>query len=156
MRPTLRLVPSPPTNTPEAAEASPLPPDRLADAGSVTGTPKLRLVPAGPALAAGADVSRRCRVVIAEGRCSGAPPQVRELAVARGREDPLSELTARERQVLTLMAEGRSNTGIARQLRLTRTTVEKHVRSIFVKLDLPASGDDNRRVLAVTAFLHAR
>jgi serine/threonine-protein kinase PknK len=53
------------------------------------------------------------------------------------------------------MADGRSNTGIARQLWLTRTTVEKHVRSIFAKLALPASGDDNRRVLAVNAFFRA-
>lgn len=156
MRPTLRLVPSPPLNADESAEAAlRLTPDRPADASSVTTAPTLRLVPARPALAARAAVRKRYRVVIAEERGAGGEPRVRELAVARRHGAPLSELTARERQVLALMADGRSNTGIARQLWLTRATVEKHVRSIFAKLDLPASDDDNRRVLAVTAFLRA-
>jgi DNA-binding NarL/FixJ family response regulator len=70
-------------------------------------------------------------------------------------EDPLAVLTAREREVLELMAEGRSNAGIARQLVVTDGAVEKHISSIFSKLDLPAGGDDHRRVLAVLAYLRA-
>ena len=73
----------------------------------------------------------------------------------RRADDPLAELTAREREVLGLMAEGRSNAGIARRLWLTEKTVETHVRAILSKLDLQASGDDNRRVLAVLTFLRA-
>jgi serine/threonine-protein kinase PknK len=84
------------------------------------------------------------------------PSLVRELVDARRRQDPLAELTAREREVLALMAEGRSNAGIARRLWLTTGTVEKHVRSILAKLDLPATGDDHRRVLAVIACLESR
>ena len=74
--------------------------------------------------------------------------------VARRREDgPLSELTPREREVLALMAEGRSNAGIARALVLTVGAVEKHVASIFGKLGLTQSGSDHRRVLAVLTYL---
>jgi DNA-binding NarL/FixJ family response regulator len=82
------------------------------------------------------------------------PALVRELVLARRVEDPLAELTAREREVLALMAEGRSNAGIARLLWVTEGTVEKHVRSILRKLRLPESDDDHRRVLAVIAFLN--
>ena len=89
-------------------------------------------------------------------RGSGVEPLVGELADAHERDDRLSELTAREREVLALMAEGRSNTGIARRLWLTTATVEKHVRSIFAKLALPASDEDNRRVLAAIACLGSR
>jgi DNA-binding NarL/FixJ family response regulator len=84
------------------------------------------------------------------------PALVQELVEARRKEDPLAELTAREREVLALMAEGRSNAGIARRLWLTEGTVEKHVRSILAKLPLPATHDDHRRVLAVITFLDAR
>ncbi|MFD0853041.1 response regulator transcription factor, partial [Actinomadura adrarensis] len=63
------------------------------------------------------------------------------------------ELTERERAVLTLMAEGRSNAAISRRLHLSPKTVEGHVRNLFTRLDLPATEDDNRRVLAVLAFL---
>jgi DNA-binding NarL/FixJ family response regulator len=84
------------------------------------------------------------------------PSLVRELVDARRRQDPLAELTAREREVLALMAEGRSNAGIARRLWLTTGTVEKHVRSILAKLNLPATDDDHRRVLAVIACLDSR
>ena len=84
------------------------------------------------------------------------PAVVQELVDAQRKQDPLAELTAREREVLALMAEGRSNAGIARRLWLTEGTVEKHVHSILAKLALPATGDDHRRVLAVITFLEAR
>ena len=83
------------------------------------------------------------------------PSLVVELLAARTVEDPLEGLTAREREVLMLMAEGRTNAGIARRLWVTEGTVEKHVHSIFVKLRLPETNDDHRRVLAVVAFLRA-
>jgi serine/threonine-protein kinase PknK len=81
------------------------------------------------------------------------PTLVEELVRARRASDPLEGLTARERDVLALMAEGRSNAGIARVLWIAEGTVEKHVRSIFDKLHLPDARDDHRRVLAVIAFL---
>jgi DNA-binding NarL/FixJ family response regulator len=84
------------------------------------------------------------------------PALVQELVGARRQHDPLSELTAREREVLAQMAEGRSNAGIARRLWVTEGTVEKHVRSILTKLPLPATEDDHRRVLAVIAYLGSR
>jgi DNA-binding NarL/FixJ family response regulator len=83
------------------------------------------------------------------------PALVQELVTARRRNDPLAVLSAREREVLALMAEGRSNAGIAHRLWVTEGTVEKHVRSILAKLELPDTGDDHRRVLAVVAFLEA-
>jgi DNA-binding NarL/FixJ family response regulator len=84
------------------------------------------------------------------------PALVRELVAARRAEDPLDVLSPREREVLSLMAEGRSNAGIAHQLWITEGTVEKHVHSILGKLRLPATEDDQRRVLAVITFLDAR
>ncbi len=84
------------------------------------------------------------------------PALVHELVTARRRVDPLAVLSAREREVLALMAEGRSNAGIARQLRVTEGTVEKHVHSVLGKLRLPETDEDHRRVLAVIAFLEAR
>jgi serine/threonine-protein kinase PknK len=83
------------------------------------------------------------------------PSLVDELFRQRRRADPLGELTEKEREVLGLMAEGRSNAGIAHRLWVTEGTVEKHVRSILRKLDLPAGEDDHRRVLAVLTFLDA-
>ncbi|HWH14038.1 MAG TPA: response regulator transcription factor [Miltoncostaeaceae bacterium] len=80
---------------------------------------------------------------------------VRSLVGRRRREDPLAGLTAREREVLQLMAEGRSNRGIAEALVVTERAVEKHVTSIFGKLRLPAAPEDHRRVRAVLAFLRA-
>jgi serine/threonine-protein kinase PknK len=84
------------------------------------------------------------------------PSLVQELVAARRRDDPLADLTTREREVLALMAEGRSNAGIARQLWVTEGTVEKHVHSILTKLRLPEAEDDHRRVRAVITFLEAR
>ena len=90
---------------------------------------------------------------IAKGGSVVDPALVQELVGARRREDPLAELTTREREVLSLMAEGRSNAGIARRLWVTEGTVEKHVRSILSKLPLQATEEDHRRVLAVIAYL---
>jgi DNA-binding NarL/FixJ family response regulator len=84
------------------------------------------------------------------------PALVQELVAARRADDPLEELTPREREVLALMAEGRSNAGIARRLWVTEGTVEKHVHSILAKLPLSETDDDHRRVLAVVTFLEAR
>jgi DNA-binding NarL/FixJ family response regulator len=84
------------------------------------------------------------------------PALVQELVAARRAEDPLDVLSPREREVLSLMAEGRSNAGIAHQLWITEGTVEKHVHSILTKLRLPATEEDQRRVLAVLTFLDAR
>lgn len=84
------------------------------------------------------------------------PALVQELVAARRRDDPLDALSPREREVLALMAEGRSNAGIARQIWVTEGTVEKHVRSILMKLGVPETGDDHRRVRAVIMFLEAR
>ena len=84
------------------------------------------------------------------------PALVQELVAARRVEDPLDVLSAREREVLALMAEGRSNAGIAHRLWITEGTVEKHVRSILMKLRLPGTEDDQRRVLAVITYLDAR
>jgi DNA-binding NarL/FixJ family response regulator len=84
------------------------------------------------------------------------PSLVRELVRARRRRDPLDVLSPREREVLALMAEGASNAGIAHRIFVSEGTVEKHVRSILTKLDLPESETDHRRVLAVLRFLEAR
>lgn len=84
------------------------------------------------------------------------PSLVQELFSAQRRDDPLADLSTREREVLALMAEGRSNAGIGRRLWVTEGTVEKHVRSILGKLRLPEDSDDHRRVLAVLTFLESR
>jgi DNA-binding NarL/FixJ family response regulator len=81
---------------------------------------------------------------------------VQDLVAVRDVDDPLDVLTAREREVLALMAEGRSNSGIARQLWVTEATVEKHIHSILGKLGLRETEDDNRRVRAVITYLDAR
>ncbi|QKW40843.1 response regulator transcription factor [Actinomadura sp. NAK00032] len=83
------------------------------------------------------------------------PGVVAQLLSRHDREEPLQALTAREREVLRLMAEGRSNAAIASALFVTEKTVSKHINSIFGKLGLPRSEDDNRRVLAVVAYLDA-
>jgi DNA-binding NarL/FixJ family response regulator len=88
---------------------------------------------------------------VADGGMVLDPEVVAGLVSAR----PLHRLTERERQVLTLMAEGRSNTAIAARLHVTEKAVDKHINNIFTKLDLPPAPDDNRRVLAVLAWLNS-
>jgi DNA-binding NarL/FixJ family response regulator len=93
---------------------------------------------------------------IANGGSVVDPALIQELVSGRRREDPLAVLSPREHEVLALMAEGRTNAGIARRLWLTEGTVEKHVRSILSKLNLPETADDHRRVRAVITFLESR
>lgn len=93
---------------------------------------------------------------IARGGAVVDPSLVQELVSTRRRDDPLAVLSGREQEVLALMAEGRSNAGIARRLWVTEGTVEKHVRSILMKLNLPETNEDHRRVRAVITFLEAR
>jgi DNA-binding NarL/FixJ family response regulator len=97
------------------------------------------------------DAARR----VARGGSALDPEVVGALVGSAEQSDGLSELTAREREVLSLMAEGLTNTGIAGRLFLTERTVESHVRSVMMKLGLPASDHDHRRVLAVLTYLHA-
>ena len=93
---------------------------------------------------------------IAKGACIIGPAVAQALVSARENKDPLATLSAREHEVLRLMAEGRSNIGIARRLFLAEGTIEKHVHSIMTKLGIPETTDDHRRVQAVIAFLHGR
>ena len=92
---------------------------------------------------------------VGEGGSALDPAIVSQLVGRRRREDPIDTLTAREREVLELMAEGRSNSGIAERLVVTERAIEKHVTSIFGKLRLPPASEDHRRVLAVLAFLRS-
>jgi DNA-binding NarL/FixJ family response regulator len=92
---------------------------------------------------------------VGEGGSALDPTVVSQLVGRRRADDPLADLTPREREVLELMAEGRSNEGIARRLVVTERAVEKHVTSIFTKLRLPQATDDHRRVLAVLTFLRS-
>lgn len=84
------------------------------------------------------------------------PALVKELFAARRKNDPLESLTAREREVLALMAEGLTNVGIGRRLWVAEGTIEKHVHAILGKLPLASTSDDHRRVLAVITFLENR
>lgn len=93
---------------------------------------------------------------IAKGACIIGPTVAQALVTASENQDPLATLSAREHEVLRLMAEGRSNAGIARRLYLAEGTIEKHVHSIMTKLDIVEAPDDHRRVQAVIAFLHGR
>jgi DNA-binding NarL/FixJ family response regulator len=92
---------------------------------------------------------------VAEGGSVLDPLIVSQLLGRRRGDDPLTELSPREREVLELMAEGRSNQGIAERLVITERAVQKHATNIFRKLGLPAKTDDHRRVLAVLAFLNS-
>ena len=89
---------------------------------------------------------------VAEGGTALDPEVVARLLGRRSRSQPLARLSPREREVLTLMAEGRSNAAIAQRLVVSERSVAKHTSAIFTKLDLPPSDDDNRRVLAVLAY----
>ena len=90
---------------------------------------------------------------VAAGECVVQRAVVDELLERRRREDPIAELTPREREILGLMAEGRSNQGIGRALWLSPKTVERHIRGAFAKLGIKEAPEDNRRVLAVLAYL---
>jgi DNA-binding NarL/FixJ family response regulator len=104
-----------------------------------------------------ADVSEFSDAVkrVADGGSALDPTIVSQLVGRRRGDDPIDQLTPREREVLGLMAEGRSNQGIAERLVVTERAVEKHVTSIFGKLRLPAAPEDHRRVLAVLAYLRS-
>jgi DNA-binding NarL/FixJ family response regulator len=104
-----------------------------------------------------ADIDRFIDTIrrVADGGSALDPEVVSQMLARRRSDDPLDKLTPREREVLAMMAEGRSNHSIAAELVVTERAVEKHVTSIFAKLNLPASGDDHRRVLAVLAYLNA-
>jgi DNA-binding NarL/FixJ family response regulator len=92
---------------------------------------------------------------VAAGGTAMDPQVISQLLVRKARDEPLGDLTPREREVLALMAEGRSNVAIAQRLVVTERAIAKHTSNIFLKLDLPVSDDDNRRVLAVLAYLNA-
>jgi DNA-binding NarL/FixJ family response regulator len=90
---------------------------------------------------------------VADGGTAMDPQVISQLLARNSRDEPLGRLTPREHEVLELMAEGRSNAAIAQRLVVTERAVAKHTSNIFAKLDLPPSDDDNRRVLAVLAYL---
>ena len=103
------------------------------------------------------DVRRFIEAVrtVAGGGTAMDPEVIAQLLARRARDEPLRRLTPREREVLALMAEGRTNAGIAARLVVTEKAVSKHINNIFTKLDLYRGGDDNRRVLAVLTYLNA-
>jgi DNA-binding NarL/FixJ family response regulator len=159
----------PPTNTTEGLEAARVIRQELPETGILVLSAYVEVEHAIELLSSGQGVGyllkRRVSNVeelidalqrIARGGSVVDPALVAELVGARRRDDPLAVLSAREREVLAAMAEGRSNAGIARRLWVTEGTVEKHVRSILAKLTLPETADDHRRVLAVLTFLEAR
>ena len=159
----------PPTHTTEGLDAARVIREKSPDIGIMVLSAHVEVEHAMELLAAGARTGYllKTRVTavdefvdsldrIARGGSVVDPGLVQELVAARRKEDPLGELTVREREVLELMAEGRSNSGIASQLWVTEGTVEKHVRSILLKLPLSATAADHRRVLAVIAYLDSR
>ena len=103
------------------------------------------------------DVRRFIEAVrtVASGGTAMDPEVVSQLLARHARDEPLGRLTPREREVLALMAEGRTNAGIATRLVVTEKAVSKHINNIFTKLNLYPAGDDNRRVLAVLTYLNA-
>ena len=92
--------------------------------------------------------------IVAGGGTAMDPEVISQLLARRARDEPLGRLTPREREVLALMAEGRTNAGIAARLVVSEKAVSKHINNIFTKLDLYRGGDDNRRVLAVLTYLN--
>jgi DNA-binding NarL/FixJ family response regulator len=170
-RPELAIVDirMPPTYTSEGLEAAAAIREEFPDTAIVVLTAHVQVERATDLLASGqrsgyllktrvTDVDEFVETLerIVKGASVVDPALVQELVAARHVEDPLDVLSTREREVLALMAEGRSNTGIAHRLWITEGTVEKHVRSILRKLRLPATQDDQRRVLAVITFLDSR
>jgi len=159
----------PPTNRVEGLEAARVIRQELPDTAILVLSAHVEVEHATTLLASGRSVGYllKSRVVdveefidtlgrIVRGASVVDPALVQELVAARRRDDPIDVLSEREREVLELMAEGRSNAGIAGRLWVTEGTVEKHVRSILAKLQLPESDDDHRRVLAVIRFLESR
>ena len=159
----------PPTHTTEGLDAARVIRAELPDTGILVLSAHVEVEHATELLASGHDIGYllKTRVTdvadfvdtlerISKGASVVDPALVQELVSARRRDDPLAVLSAREQEVLMLMAEGRSNAGIARRLWVTEGTVEKHVRSILTKLNLPETGDDHRRVRAVITYLEAR
>lgn len=158
----------PPTGTTEGLEAARVIRSELPDVGILVLSAHVEVEHAMELLAGGqrigyllksrvADVEEFLEAIrrIARGGSVVDPALIQELVSVRRREDPLDVLSDREREVLALMAEGRSNVGIARRLWVTEGTVEKHVHSILGKLGLPETDDDHRRVRAVLTFLQA-
>jgi DNA-binding NarL/FixJ family response regulator len=171
LKPDLAVVDirMPPTNTVEGLEAAHRIRHELPDTGILVLSAHVEVEHAMELLASGrgvgyllksriADVAEFLDTLerIAKGGSVVDPALVQELVSTRRREDPLAALSGREREVLALMAEGRSNSGIAHRLWVTEGTVEKHVRSILAKLSLPETEDDHRRVLAVVTFLESQ
>jgi DNA-binding NarL/FixJ family response regulator len=156
----------PPTHSTEGLEAAQTIREEFPDTGILVLSAHLEIEEAAELLATGRRIGYllKGRVLnvgefidalqrIAAGGSVVDPTLVQTLVKVRRGDDPLSQLTTREREVLALMAEGRSNAGIAGQLWLAEGTVEKHVRHILAKLRLPETKDDHRRVLAVVTFL---
>ncbi len=157
----------PPTHTDEGIRAALVIRSELPDVGVLVLSQYVEERYAGDLLAAGssgigyllkdrvADVAEFVDAVqrVASGGAALDPEVVMQIMVRSRRRDPVAALTAREREVLALMAEGRSNTAIARALMIGEGSVEKHVNSIFVKLGLEPDAGDNRRVLAVLRYL---
>jgi serine/threonine-protein kinase PknK len=158
----------PPTNSTEGLDAARVIRDELPDIAILVLSAHVDVEHAMELLASGRSIGYllKSRVIdvadftdtlkrIAMGASVLDPALVQELVSARRRDDPLALLSGREQEVLALMAEGRSNAGIGRRLRVSEGTVEKHVRSILIKLNIHETGDDHRRVLAAITFLQA-
>lgn len=159
----------PPTHTTEGLDAALVIREELPDTGILVLSAHVEVEHATELLASGHGIGYllKTRVTdvadfvdtlerVSKGASVVDPALVQELVSARRRDDPLAALSAREQEVLMLMAEGLSNAGIARRIWVTEGTVEKHVRSILTKLNLPETGDDHRRVRAVITYLEAR
>jgi DNA-binding NarL/FixJ family response regulator len=171
LRPDLVIVDirMPPTHTSEGLDAAASIREEFPDTAIVVLTAHVQVERATELLASGersgyllktrvADVDEFVETLerIVKGGSVVDPALFQALVDARRVEDPLDVLSPREREVLGLMAEGRSNAGIAHQLWIAEGTVEKHVRTILRKLRLPATEDDQRRVLAVITYLDSR